>query len=149
MSIRIDRRLVLAGALALAATPAAAQEKIKFLYSLRLFLERLGRGKELDVNGDPIYTRVKLTCEKNKVGVPGRSSIMYVNNKTGHFESDKAAILELATRKGAVVKSGSYYELNPEKTHGVLGKFHGKEEFIAFALHPDNKWFMDMVMEFA
>lgn len=87
-------------------------EKIKFLYTIRLWLERLSVGKDpqRDENGDIIYTRVKISTNKNKLAPPFRKAIMFIDNPNGRFVSDSAALLDLAKRKKIVFQSGAWFK---------------------------------------
>lgn len=85
-------------------------EKIKFMYSIRLFMTRLSTGKnpERDENGDIIYTRTKFKTNKNKLGPPFREATLFIDNRIGDIVSDSKAIADIAVRKGIIESSGAW-----------------------------------------
>jgi RecA/RadA recombinase len=103
-----------------------------FLYSQRIWLERLGMSKEdLDEDGNPVYTRVRLTCQKSKLSPGGRSAIMYVHNHSGIFYSDETVIVDLAVRRGLVSRSGGWITSKSE-IFGTVGRWNGAHEFAEY-----------------
>jgi len=113
-------------------------DSIKFAYSIRFAMERYGmaRDKSLqDEDGNPIYTRTKITVVKNKLAPGGRSTMMFVDNRTGRFFSDQEAILKFAIQMNIVLKKGAwYYWHDGFKTDAKLHKALGLKDF-----NPDMK----------
>lgn len=121
---------------------SSGSEDIKFYYTLRIWLERLGMStKDLDDNGNPLFTRVNVTCAKNKLAPSGRKAKLFVNNQTGRFVSDKSVIAKLAVERGLLEKEGSWYTL---KSTGE--RFHGEDRFFAYC--SEEKDLMSEILSF-
>lgn len=139
---------------------SGGSEDLKFLYTFRLWLEHFGFSKDRDENGNPYLTKVRLTCEKNKLAPRGRSAIMYIDNRTGQFLSDTDAIVKAALRRGIIEKSGSWYNMVeplPEDfvddCHAICedsslreNKWQGKEAFAKFCR--TNKQLLSYILRF-
>lgn len=118
-------------------------EAIKLLYSIRLFIERLSVGKEpeKDEYGDIIYSRIKARTFKNKLAPPYKQCYLYLDNRTGQFVSDKKVIVDLAERKGCIIKKGGWVfqqEGFPWADAGLSEKWHGASKFLEY-LETDEK----------
>jgi recombination protein RecA len=128
---------------------------IQFIYSQRLWLTRRGMSYEdLDESGNPIYTRVKITCQKTKLSPGGRFIELYLDNRTGVFTTDSKAIVDLAIRKKVITKSGSWYYPNPVMVDefpimDIDMKWHGADTFVSFCKQPECKPLYDYILRFS
>lgn len=116
---------------------SGGSEDLKFLYTFRIWLMHYGMSKDKDENGNPIFTKVKILCEKNKLAPRGRSAIMYIDNRSGQFLSDADAIVKGAERKGLIERSGVWYSLLEDPMLSQLDldkdmRWQGKEAFVDF-----------------
>ena len=92
-------------------------ESKKFAYSMRIFLEKYGYVREksqLDADGNPIYSKTRITCEKSKLGPGGRSTIMFVDSRDGKFYSDSEALVRFAKDMKVFEQKGGWYYWHPE-----------------------------------
>lgn len=87
----------------------------KFASTIRLFFKQLGKK---DNNEDLL--RIKIHCQKHKLGPPYKSGEFIFNSKTCKFEEDYEYLLKLLVDKGVFEKSGGWYSNNEIKFHGVL-----------------------------
>lgn len=132
-------------------------EKLKYAYSMRIFLERFGRDYSkgmLDEYDRPIFSKVKITCHKSKVAAGGAFTTMWLNNKEGKFMSDGKAIIDIAEAKKIVERpdgKGAWYFwgkdfVTNESLHQELGitidpeaKWQGKDNFINYVNEVGNE----------
>lgn len=102
--------------------------KVKFIYSMRIFMEKKGMVTDenmLDEFGYPRYTKSKITCYKNKLGPGGRNTTMYLDNLTGQLLTTQKSILLFATAIGSIILTGSSYRLNEDFVNEHLDLFPG------------------------
>lgn len=112
---------------------------IQFLYSQRIWLTRLGMSTDkadLDEDGNPIYTRVRITCQKSKMSPGGRKAVLYLDNRNGQFVTDSKVIVEMAENKGIVVKKGAWIVVDPHLYNEVVAE---ESPWVA-CLDPEMKW---------
>ena len=112
--------------------------------------------EDLDEFGNPIYTRVRVLCQKTKLSPGGRSTTMYIDNRTGRFETDKKVIVDTALRKKILIKpkpKGSWLQPNldmldqfPMMTADM--KWNGAAKFVEFCEQPENEALLDYILRF-
>lgn len=127
---------------------------IQFLYSQRIWLERQGMSwDDLDENGNPIYTKVRVRCQKTKLSPGGRYTDMYIDNRNGRFITDKRVVVDIALRRKILIKFGSWYKPNPLTVGSfpmlsVDQKWQGADQFISFCETDAGKPLFDNIMRF-
>lgn len=127
-----------------------------FLYTQRIWLEKIGMSfDDLDEKGNPIYTKVRVRCEKTKLSPGGRYAEMYIDNRDGRFVTSGKVVVASARKKGLLLPAdkdkksawlhySSQFEVdvnglekdvteeNIMKDLEIGMKWHGAQKFIQF-----------------